>query len=239
MNWLKSSPGCIVTNQYGTTEVIVVSAYTLTGPPEEWPALPSIGGPIDNTRIYVLDAARKPVPIGIPGELYYGGESLARGYLHRPDLTAERFIDDPFVPGSRLYRSGDLARWRADGNLEYLGRADQQIKIRGFRIEPGEVEGVLAEHPAVKETRVFPRDTARGKELVAYVIPHACAQAVTLAGLRQYLKGKLPEYMIPAAFVALDALPLTPSGKVDRRSLPAPDEARTEAVGISSPRVLR
>ena len=156
--------------------------------------------------MYVLDAARRPVPIGIPGELYYGGEGLARGYLHRPELTAERFVDDPFVPGSRLYRSGDLARWQADGNLEYLGRRISKSRSEASESSRERSNSVLAEHPTVKETRVFPRDTARGKELVAYVVPHACANAAT-RGPPAIPERKIAGLYDSRCFCHLEALP--------------------------------
>jgi aspartate racemase len=187
-----------------------------------------IGRPIANTQVYVLDRAGQPVPVGVPGELYIGGDGLARAYLNQPALTAERFVPHPFsaVPGARLYRTGDRVRYRADGNLEFLGRLDQQVKIRGFRIEVGEVEAVLGHHPALREVVVTAREEAPGdKRLVAYVVPHR-GQAPTSSGLRSFLQAKLPDYMVPATFVLLDALPLTPNGKVNHRALPAPDRTR-------------
>jgi amino acid adenylation domain-containing protein len=214
---------CALVNQYGPTESHVVTAFTLADDSEQWPALPPIGRPIANAKVYVLDGHRQPVPIGVPGELYIGGVSLARGYLNRPELTSERFVEDPFAFGSteRLYRTGDLVRWREPGTLEFLGRSDHQMKIRGFRIEPGEIEATLREHPDVREALVVAReDDAVGKRLVAYVIGES--PAASPEDLRDLLRRTLPDYMIPSAFVFLDAFPLSPNGKVDRAALPAP-----------------
>ena len=208
-------------NQYGPSETHVVTAYTLAGPPDSWPALPPIGTPVANTQVYVLDANLEPVPVGVPGELYLGGVQVAKGYVGRPELTVERFLADPFNKG-RVYRTGDRVRFLPDGTLEYLGRTDDQVKWRGFRIEPGEIETALADHASVRQAAVLIREDNPGdKRLVAYVVgddPDAEA-------LRLHLKERLPDYMVPQAFVVLDALPLTPSGKVARRSLPVPDYA--------------
>jgi amino acid adenylation domain-containing protein len=187
----------------------------------------TIGRPIANTRAYVLDAAGAPQPIGVPGELWLAGAGVARGYLGRPELTAERFVPEPFAlePRARCYRTGDRVRWREDGNLEYLGRLDHQVKIRGFRVEPGEVEVVVRAHPLVKEAVVVARnDGEAGLQLVAYVVARAeaASAALTPASLRTYLRERLPEYMVPGAIVPLDALPLNANGKVDRAKLPAP-----------------
>ncbi len=208
-------------NTYGPTETTVTSSFW---PCQREPAdrTVPIGRPVTNTRLYVLDARQQLVPIGVPGELYIGGLGLARGYLHRAELTTERFVPDPFAPGARLYRTGDLVRYRADGALEFLGRTDHQVKLRGFRIELGEIEAALRDHPGVREVVVSVReDTPGHKHLVAYLIAPA-AGAPTSDELRTRLRAKLPDYMIPAAFVTLDAFPLMVNGKVDRKALPAP-----------------
>ncbi|MGH7835123.1 MAG: phosphopantetheine-binding protein, partial [Candidatus Binatia bacterium] len=170
----------------------------------------------------------QPVPAGATGELCIGGVGLARGYLNRPELTAEKFIPNPFNggPGERLYRTGDLARYLPDGNVEFLGRIDHQAKVRGYRIEPGEIEAVLRGHPQVSEAVVLPEDGPAGKRLVAYVV--SIQDRVEVGELRTFLKARLPEYMIPLTFAFLDSLPLTPSGKIDRRALPKPDQSRPE-----------
>jgi amino acid adenylation domain-containing protein len=220
----ESLQGCSLQNQYGPTEAHVVTAFTLTGPPAEWPKLPPIGRPISNTSIFILDEAKQPVPIGVPGELHIGGECLARGYLNRSELTAQRFISVPLHTGeaARLYKTGDLARFLSDGNIEFLGRSDFQVKIRGFRVETGEVEAVLKLHPAVQQALVMAREDRPGdKRLVAYVTLRD--GGIASSELRSYLAQKLPEYMVPAAFVVLEKLPLSRNGKVDRKALPAPD----------------
>ena len=184
----------------------------------------TIGKPFDNVKIYILDSKLNPVPIGVPGELHIGGECLARGYLNRPKLTAQKFIRDPFNPGMRMYKSGDLARYLADGNIEFLGRIDHQVKIRGFRVELGGIETVLNQYAAVKEAVVIPQEYEAGdKRLVAYIVPRN-PQPPTNQELKDFLGSRLPEYMVPSAFVILDALPLTPNDKVDRRALPKPDK---------------
>jgi amino acid adenylation domain-containing protein len=213
-------------NQYGPSESHVVTAFTLGGVPTGWPALPPIGRPIANACAYVLGASLRLLPMGVPGELYLGGVSLGRGYLGHADLTAERFVPDPFgPPGSRMYRTGDRARWRADGELEFLGRVDQQVKIRGFRVEPGEVEAALREHPTVRDAAVAAWEQEAGdRRLVAYVV--AAGEPPSVSELRRFLGKTLPDYLVPASMVFLDTLPLTPSGKLDRRALPAPCPAR-------------
>ena len=221
--------GCALHNEYGPSETHVVTALALDGPPSCWPERPSVGRPIFNTRIYLLDRDFQPVPVGVPGELYIGGVCLARGYLNSPHITAERFVPDLFgEPGARLYRTGDLSRYLPDGNIEFLGRLDHQVKIRGFRIELGEIESVLGQHPSAEEVVVVAREDAPGnKRLVAYVVTRR-GGAPTVSELRSFLQQELPDYMIPSAFVFLDALPLNANGKVDRRALPVPDQSRPE-----------
>jgi|688.fasta_scaffold06795_6 amino acid adenylation domain-containing protein len=214
-----------VVNNYGPTENTVVTTSGLVVAQEQNQISPTIGQPIANTQVYILDQQLQPVPVGVPGELHIGGAGLARGYLNRPELTQEKFIPNPFkeTQGSRLYKTGDLARYLPDGNIEYLGRIDNQVKIRGFRIELGEVEAVLTQHPVVRETVVIARENSAGdKQLVAYLVPHQ-EPAPTNSDLRHFLKAQLPDYMMPSAFVVLEALPLTPNGKVDRRALPQPE----------------
>src|SRR5215831_5173605 len=196
-SFIRSSTGCRLHNQYGPTETHVATSLMMTGDPESWPVLPPIGRPIANTRIYILDGAGEPVPVGVTGELYIGGAGVARGYLNRSELTAERFVADPFAqePGARMYKTGDLGRWRADGNIEFLGRNDFQVKIRGFRIELGEIEARLAKHPAVREAVVEARqdDEPGDKRLVAYYTASQAGEEVSVEGLRAHLLAKLPE----------------------------------------------
>ncbi|HYO60253.1 non-ribosomal peptide synthetase/type I polyketide synthase [Archangium sp.] len=217
-----------VFNLYGPSETTTYSTFTRVGRGQT----PTIGRPIGNTHIYVLDPNKEPMPTGVPGEVYIGGAGVARGYLGRPELTAERFVRSPFGgdPEARLYRTGDLARWLSDGRLEYLGRMDHQVKLRGFRIELGEIGEVLMEHPGVREAVVVVREgVGTEKQLVAYVVARG-EKAPAPAELRSYLKSKLPEYMVPFAFVSLDTMPLTPNGKVDRAALPAPESMRSGPV---------
>jgi amino acid adenylation domain-containing protein len=215
-------------NHYGPTENTVVSTFAPVAPANaESNAAPPIGRPIANVEAYVLDRLLRPVPVGIPGQLYVGGDGLARGYRNNPLLTREKFVAHPFnnKPGARLYKTGDLVRWLSDGNLEFLGRIDHQMKIRGHRIEPGEIESQLNLHPSVRESVVLARETSSSqKQLVAYFIPRR-QPGPAFRELSGFLRARLPDYMLPAAFVACDAWPLTPNGKVDRSALPAPDDS--------------
>ena len=222
----KSLPECVLLNLYGSTEVAgdatcyeVMKDVSVSSVP--------VGRPIANTHIHILDRHLEPVPIGVPGELHVGGDGLARGYQNRPDVTSEKFIAIPFCQeaGTRFYKTGDLARYRPDGEIEFLGRQDDQVKIRGFRIELGEIEALLGKHPAVKTAAVVVREESPGdKRLVAYTTLRTVS-APTADELRSYLRAKLPDYMVPWKFEFLSSLPLTPSGKVDRRSLPAPENS--------------
>jgi amino acid adenylation domain-containing protein/non-ribosomal peptide synthase protein (TIGR01720 family) len=215
---------------YGPSEDTTYSTFAL----RDGDRSATIGRPISNSQIYLLDAHMQPVPVGVSGEIYIGGDGLARGYLNRPELTAEKFIPDPFSedPATRLYKTGDLARYLPDGNIEFLGRIDHQVKIRGFRIELGEIESVLGRHPTVRETVVIAREDVPGdKRLVAYVVA-SHEPTPTFSELRSFLKEKLPDYMIPSAFVYLDSLPLTPNGKLDRRALPRPEQSRSELEAV-------
>jgi amino acid adenylation domain-containing protein len=232
----QNMPGAVLLNLYGSSEISAdCTWYDLSGgtPDEVVP----IGKPIANTQIYLLDAHLNPVPVGIYGTLHVGGEGLARGYLDRPELTAERFIPNPFSdePGARLYDMGDLVRWRPDHNLEYGGRTDHQVKIRGFRIELGEVEAMLGSHPQISEAVVVAREDAPGeKRLVAYAVAEP-GQALDINELRDFLKEKLPEYMLPSIFMELETLPLTPSGKLNRLALPAPTGLRPSLTATYEP----
>ncbi|KZL47818.1 non-ribosomal peptide synthetase [Nodularia spumigena CENA596] len=218
---------------YGPTESTTYSCfYPVENVPEGATTLP-IGRPISNTQIYILNEQLQPVPVGTPGEIYIGGDGLARGYLNRPELTAERFISHPFhnpkskIQNPKLYKTGDLARYLPDGNIEFVGRVDNQVKIRGFRIELGEVEAALSQHPDIQQAVVIVREDIPGdKRLVAYVVPDQ--KAVTATTFKSFLEDKLPAYMVPTAWMLLDFLPLTPNGKVDRRSLPAPARTRPD-----------
>ncbi|WP_286191325.1 non-ribosomal peptide synthetase [Comamonas sp. JC664] len=228
--------GQVLINGYGPTENTTFSATYRMEKPEDVGATVSIGRPVPNTTTYVLDAQFNPAPVGVPGELYVGGDGLAVGYVGRPELTAERFVPSPFGDGERLYRTGDVVRWLGNGTLEFLGRADTQVKVRGYRIEPGEVEAALATHPGVNEAVVVAReDGAEGKRLVAYVTAQEGAE-VEASALRSHVKQRLPEYMVPSAYVVLEALPLTPNGKVDRKALPVPEAQRVDAERFDAPR---
>ncbi len=267
------APGRIFINAYGPTEATVVVSMHRGQADED--GNPPIGKPLQNIQLYILDKYGQPVPVGVPGELYIGGVGVARGYLNRPELTAERFVPNPFggtkdrerqtendgpaaeepatdAPySSRLYRTGDLCRFRPDGNVEFLGRVDDQVKVRGFRIELGEIEATLRQHPAIQEAAVIVREDVPGdKRLVAYVVgtedggrqteadshePDRTHYALRVSELRAFLKERLPDYMVPSHFVPLDALPLSPSGKVDRRALPPPATMRPVG-GAAKPR---
>ena len=221
---------CRLTNGYGPTEnTTFTCCYEVVEDGLARRSVP-IGRAIANTQVYVLGEEMEAVPVGVAGELYTGGDGLARGYLNRPSLTAEKFMPHPFstVPGARLYRTGDIVRYLADGNIEFIGRRDQQVKLRGFRIELGEVEAALETHSAVRQTAVVLREESGEKQLVAYVVDGAGEGGVDVAELRQYVRERLPEYMLPASFVLLESLPLKPNGKVDRQQLPALEKSRSE-----------
>ncbi|MGH8718224.1 MAG: amino acid adenylation domain-containing protein, partial [Burkholderiales bacterium] len=224
-------------NAYGPTEATVTATCYEAGfaPADREAIAVPIGRPIADKKVYILDPHLNPVPVGVPGELHIGGAGLARGYLNRPELTAEKFIANPFSedPDARLYKTGDLARYLPDGNIEFLGRTDHQIKIRGFRIELGEIEAVLNQHPYVKACAVLSCDDTPGdKRLMAYIVPDENAPPAS-ADLRDFLRRKLPDYMLPSAFIVLDQLPVTPSGKLDRRALPAPDYSGSEQAYVA------
>jgi acyl-CoA synthetase (AMP-forming)/AMP-acid ligase II len=253
---------CAFINHYGPTESTVVATSAEIDKHAPAAATPPIGRPIANTQAYVLDPQLRPVPAGVMGELYLGGESLARGYLNRPELTAEKFVTLRFPPGRtatqchplddktachliddkpssvRLYRTGDLVRWTIQGELEFLGRIDGQVKVRGCRIELGEIEATIHQHPAARESVVITRPDERGQlQLVAYVVAHSGTAASTEAELMEFLRAKLPVYMVPSAIVLLDAWPLTPNGKIDRKALPAPEVRSTGSrAGFAAPR---
>ena len=217
-------------NLYGPTEAAIDVTYWACVKESSLSTVP-IGRPIANTQIYILDSNGEPLPVGVVGEIYIGGDGLAQGYLNRPDLTAEKFIPNPFStnPNSRLYRTGDLAKYRADGNIDFLGRDDHQVKLRGHRIELGEIEHILRQLPSVKESVIAARDrdSSGEKELVGYLVcNHESARSVS--ELRRFLQEKLPEYMVPSSFVFLEAFPLTPNGKIDRNALPPPDGERPQ-----------
>ncbi|MFJ3335011.1 non-ribosomal peptide synthase/polyketide synthase [Streptomyces sp. NPDC086766] len=236
------APGRRMINSYGPTEATVVATWT--GPLTPGAGAPSIGRPAGATHVHVLDAALRPVPPGVTGELYVAGPGLARGYLNRPGLTASCFVADPFgAPGERMYRTGDLARWDSSGDLRFAGRADDQVKLRGFRIEPGEIESALRGSPRVRDAVVTVRgagadpDGGSGGRLVAYVVPaEGCVEELPVAELRDHLAGLLPAHMVPSAFVPLERLPLTPNGKTDRSALPEPGNTHTAAGPRTAPR---
>jgi len=237
--WRRWAPDTWLVNEYGPTETVVGCCVYHVPRDEPLSGAIPIGRPIANTRVYVLDGALEPVAIGVVGALYVGGRGVARGYLARPALTADRFVPDPFggEAGGRLYRTGDLARWRSDGVLEYLGRSDDQVKVRGYRIELGEVEAVLAGHPAAREVAVAAREEAPGDVRLAAYIVVAPGNEIAAADWRGWLRERLPEYMVPSAFVLVDRLPLSPNGKVDRNALPTPGACAAGAVqGLVPPR---
>ncbi|MFK0731302.1 MAG: amino acid adenylation domain-containing protein, partial [Gloeotrichia echinulata HAB0833] len=222
--WHNYAPNTRLFNEYGPTETVVgCCVYEVTHTTSLSESI-LIGRPIANTQLYILDQFAQPVPIGVPGELYIGGDGLARGYLNRPELTLEKFIPNPFSDhlSERLYKTGDFARYLIDGNIEYLGRIDNQVKIRGFRIELGEIEAVLNTHPQIQQTVVITTEDIDGnKRLVAYIVK--TDDSITTNQLREFLKQQLPEYMVPSTFVTLDTIPLTPNGKIDKKALPTPD----------------
>jgi amino acid adenylation domain-containing protein len=225
------APNCQILNHYGPTETTIgVLTYLVEEKPIRYESdTVPLGSPLANTQVYILDNDLQPLPLGVPGELHIGGKGLARGYINQPELTNDKFVRNPFekAQGSRLYKTGDLGRYLLNGNIEFLGRIDDQIKIRGFRIEPGEIESVLREHSLIRECTLLAREDESGNQrLVAYIVPSQ--HEFVLSDLRNFLKQKLPEYMIPSAFVQLEFLPLTPNGKVDRRALPEPDSIRPE-----------
>jgi amino acid adenylation domain-containing protein len=224
-----STLNCRLVNGYGPTENTTFTCCHPISADSLVTSVP-IGRPISNTQVYILDSLLQPVPIGIPGELYIGGDGLARGYLKLPELTAEKFIANPFPGSAKLYKTGDLARYQPNGDIEFLGRIDNQVKIRGFRLEMGEIEAALIQHPGLREVIVIDREDRPGdKRLVAYLVTEQSTNPATDQELRAFLRSKLPDYMIPAAFVTVDNLPLTLNGKVDRRALPVPEYQRLDA----------
>ncbi|MFG1681418.1 amino acid adenylation domain-containing protein [Nonomuraea sp. NPDC049269] len=229
---LQACPGTVVLNGYGPTETTTFATTQVLTLEQVRAGVAPIGGPTDNTRTYVLDECLRPVPIGAPGELYLAGEGLARGYFGRPELTAGRFVADPFGAGSRMYRTGDLVRWSADGDIEFVGRVDDQVKIRGFRIELGEVETALRRYPGVAEAVVTVHDSHGTRNLIAYVVAGEAEEME----LRRFAAERLPSYMVPSRFIVLDSLPISSNGKIDKRALPAPDAAPRPAAEAVLPR---
>ncbi|MEH2279374.1 MAG: amino acid adenylation domain-containing protein [Nostoc sp.] len=226
----KRLENCTLYNFYGPTEADLVTAYTFSQKPDEWPIYPPIGKAAVNVQVYLLDGNFQPVPIGVPGELYVSGDGLAHGYLNRADLTNQKFLPNPFSndANSRLYKTGDLAQYLPDGNIEFLGRIDDLVKVRGFRVELGEVEAVLSRHPQINQAVAKVHgESAREKYLVAYFVPIS-GESVTVEQLRTFLTEQLPDYMIPSTFVEMESFPLTPNGKVNRRALPEPTTSRPE-----------
>jgi acyl-coenzyme A synthetase/AMP-(fatty) acid ligase/acyl carrier protein len=234
--WHRATPSRVRLMQgYGPTEATVVATIADLSPLREVSVMPGevpIGRVVPLAQAYVLDRHREPTPVGVAGELFIGGVTLARGYLHNPAETAQRFVPDPFgtAPGGRLYRTGDLVRRLADGQMEFLGRVDHQVKVRGYRVELGEIESAVKEHPGVKDAVVVTHEDADGARIAAYVVTDR-AEVFSTAALRETLRQRLPEYMMPASFTLLDAMPMTPSGKIDRRALPEPGRAGNGAPG--------
>ena len=235
---MRSVPGLAIINGYGPTETTICSTLYDVRADSAPERITPIGRPVQNSRVYLLDPAFRPVPVGVPGEIHIGGEGLSRGYFKRPDLTAERFIDDTLNGnrGELLYRTGDRARFLGDGSIEFVGRTDYQVKIRGFRVEPGEIERTLERHPSVKEAVVMAKaDGSSSKRLVAYILTDDTTASLSV-DLRRFLKERLPDYMVPSAFVALEEFPLTRNGKLDREALPEPEAARDESRAFIAPR---
>ena len=237
--WFRQMPDCRLENQYGPVETHIVTSYVLPENVDGWESLPPIGKPLANIRAYIVDENLNPVPMGVPGEVCIGGKQVATGYLNRPEITQVRFVDDPFNPekGAKMYRTGDKALFRPDGNIEFIGRMDNQVKIRGFRVEPGEIEAAITTHNAVREAVVvFHGDSPATRKLVCYAILNAAEKQ--LPELKEYLSGLLPEYMVPSFYIALDELPKTPSGKIDRLNLskrPLPSDSSNEEDLVKTP----
>ncbi|WP_392481078.1 amino acid adenylation domain-containing protein [Nostoc sp. C110] len=231
----QQAPSSLIFNHYGPTEATVgVTTFAVQNQQISTQTVP-LGRPLANTQIYLLDKQLQPVPIGVPGELYIGGAGLARGYLNRSDITAEKFIPNPFAEmGSRLYKTGDMARYLADGNIEFIGRVDQQVKIRGFRVELGEIESVLCQHPQVQQAVVSVREDNSNKSLIAYVVSKQ-TQTLNVSELQRFIREKLPEYMMPSTFIMLKALPLTSNGKINRNALPESNGDRPELAANYEP----